>query len=229
MTRLDSPHQEMWELLPWYVNGTLSGQELDVVTGHLSTCIECRDEVARCRELAAAMRIGPTVAWAPSSERLARVLAGIDAIETARAGVGGWREWVRAPLASLRELMQGTPGPMRWALAAQGALVVLLLAVMAWQTVLSPGPPYRTLTTVSDQARRGQAQIRVVFAEDITEREIRGLLGGVQGKIVDGPSAIGAYTVEVPLPASAADRMAPVLDVLRADSKVRLAEPIRSR
>jgi hypothetical protein len=118
---------------------------------------------------------------------------------------------------------------MRWALAAQGALVVLLLAVIGWQTVLSPGPPYRTLTAGSDQARWGQAQIRVVFAEDITEREIRGLLGGVQGKIVDGPSAIGAYTVEVPLPASAADRIAPVLDVLRADSKVRLAEPIRNR
>ena len=227
MTRLDSPHPEMWELLPWYVNGTLRGQELDAVTGHLSTCVECRGEVARCRDLAAAMRTAPAVPWAPSSERLARVLAAIDAIEAARAG--GWRESLRARLAPLRELLQGTPGPVRWALAAQGALMVLLLAVMAWQTVLSPGPPYRTLATGNDQPRRGQAQVRVVFAEDITEREIRGLLGGVQGKIVDGPSAIGAYTVEVPLPASAADRMAPVLDVLRADSKVRLAEPIRSR
>jgi putative zinc finger protein len=229
MTRLDPRHQEMWELLPWYVNGTLRGQELDAVTGHLSTCVECRGEVGRCRDLAAAVRTTPAVAWAPSSERLARVLAGIDAIEAARAGVGGWREWLRALLAPLRELVRGTPGPMRWALAAQGALVVLLLAVMAWQTVLLPGPLYRTLTTGSDQASRGQAQIRVVFAEDITEREIRGLLGGVQGKIVDGPSAIGAYTVEVAVPASAADRIAPVLNVLRTDSKVRLAEPIRSR
>jgi len=51
----------------------------------------------------------------------------------------------------------------------------------------------------------------------------------VGGRIVDGPSAVGAYTVQVPVPAAASDRLAAVLSTLRTDPKVRLAEPIRSR
>ncbi len=43
------------------------------------------------------------------------------------------------------------------------------------------------------------------------------------------PSAVGAYTVEVPVPATGLERVAPVLEVLRTQPKVRLAEPIRGR
>jgi len=60
-------------------------------------------------------------------------------------------------------------------------------------------------------------------------REMRAVLEHVKGRIVDGPSAVGAYTVEVPVPATASERVAPVLEVLRTQPKVRLAEPIRGR
>ena len=229
MSRDDARHQQVWELLPWYVNGTLSGQDLDLVTGHLPACSDCAEEVARGRDLAVAVSTVPAVATAPSGERLARLLARIDAIEAAGSRDRGWRGRLRERIDAFRELMQSMPAPARWALVAQAALVVLLVAVVAWQAALSSGQTYRTLSSAPEQALRGQAQIRVVFTDDISEREMRAVLEHVKGRIVDGPSAVGAYTVEVPVPAIASERVAPVLEVLRTQPNVRLAEPIRGR
>ncbi len=188
MSRDDARHRQVWELLPWYVNGTLSGRDLDLVTGHLPACSDCAEEVARCRDLAVAVgTVTAAVARAPSGERLARLLARIDAIEAAGLRDGGWR-------GRLRDRIE-----------------------------------YRTLASAPDQAPRGQAQIRVVFTDEISEREMRAVLEHVKGRIVDGPSAVGAYTVEVPVPATASERVAPVLEVLRTQPKVRLAEPIHGR
>jgi len=229
VSRDDARHRQVWELLPWYVNGTLSGRDLDLVTGHLPACSDCAEEVARCRDLTVAVGTATVVARAPSGERLARLLARIDAIEAAGSRDVGWRGRLRDRIDALRELLQSTPAPTRWALAAQGVLVVLLVAVVAWQAALSSGSPYRTLASAPEQAPRGQAQIRIVFTDDISEREMRAVLEHVKGRIVDGPSAVGAYTVEVPVPATASERVAPVLEVLRTQPKVRLAEPIHGR
>ena len=229
MSPRDSAHHAAWELLPWYVNGTLSGHDLDAVTGHLAGCAECSDEVARCRDLAVAVSSGLSAEPAPSTERLSRLLSRIDAIEAAGSRSGGWREGLRGRLDSFLELVQSTPTAIRWALTLEGALAALLLAVVAWQLVLSSGQSYHTLASGADQLARGRAQIHLVFAEDTQEREIRQLLDRVGGRIVDGPSAVGAYTVQVPVPAAASDRLAAVLSTLRTDPKVRLAEPIRSR
>jgi putative zinc finger protein len=226
MSEQDARHRQAWELLPWYVNGTLSGQDLDLVTGHLSGCAACAEEVARCRDLAVAVGAMSTVQTAPSAERLARLLTRIDAIE-AGGETGGWRERLRRSIDALRELLQSTPAPTRWALAAQSALVVVLLATVAWQMAVSPS--YRTLASGADPVAPGRAQIRVVFAEDISEREMRAVLARVDGRIIDGPSTVGAYTVQVPVPAAASDQVTRELDLLRSQPKVRLAEPIRSR
>src|SRR5216110_1820279 len=129
MTPRKSIHQEIWDTLPWYVNGTLGSAELDAVTNHLPTCEACREEVARCRGLAMAVRTAADPDWVPSPERLTRLLGRIDEIEAAGAaslGRGRLRRW----LAGVRETLWTTPVSIRWALAAQGALVVLLAALV---------------------------------------------------------------------------------------------------
>ena len=217
-------HREVAELLPWYVNGTLAGRDFAVVASHLSDCPVCRDEVAQCQALAAAIQSAPDAAGAPAAGRLERVLATIDLLEAEQQHTER-RTWSRA-VESLRDLFQRTPGPMRWALVAQAALLVMLVGLAAGPGVLSPRAPYQTLAD-SGRGQLGQGQIHIVFAEDITERELRTLLGRIQGKIVDGPSAIGVYTVEVG--ASTADDLRLIVAILRADPKVRLAEPAPRR
>ncbi|MFC2077543.1 anti-sigma factor family protein [Candidatus Bipolaricaulota bacterium] len=39
------------ELIPWYANGTLSQDEMRIVTAHLADCEACRNELARTLRL----------------------------------------------------------------------------------------------------------------------------------------------------------------------------------
>jgi anti-sigma factor RsiW len=233
-------HEAVWELLPWYVNGTLQAPELNQVERHLAACGACREELTRCRELATAVQATRDVAWSPTSEHFSRLLSRIDAAEAgsrreavevassrevaevARTEPGIWGGRLRAWLVRSGLWLSGTPGPLRWALITQGALIVLLVGVVAWQASLLSAP-YQTLSRAGDQASLRQAWIRVVFTDDITAGELRMLLGSVGGRIVDGPSPVGVYTVAVSGGASA------VLETVRAHPKVRLAEPVHNR
>jgi len=225
MSEIDR-HRHVADLVPWYVNGTLADGERDAVTAHLSGCPACREELARCRTLAAVVQSAPDAVGVPEAGRLERVLASIELLEAAGARRTGWRGHCRAGVRWLGDLFERTPGPVRWGLAAQAALLVLVVGLAAWPGIGSSRAPYRTLADDGDR-QAGQALIHVVFADDITEREVRTLLGRVQGRIVDGPSTAGLYTIAVG--ASTADRALPIVDLLRGDPKVRLAEPVSRR
>ena len=222
-------HRHIAELLPWYVNGTLEGRDRDAVTAHLSDCVACREEVAQCQSLAAAVQVARESVWAPEPDRLERLLASIELLEATHVQRAGWRARWRAGVEWLGDLFQRTPGLVRWGLAAQAALLVLVVGLALWPGALSPRASYRTLAENGQNGDRrvGQALVHVVFADDITERDMRTLLGRVQGKIVDGPSAVGLYTVEVG--ASTPDQIMPMVAILRSDPKVRLAEPVLRR
>src|SRR5262249_50032522 len=172
------------ELVPWYVNGPLEAGERAAVSAHLSGCAACREEVARCQALAAAVRRTPDPAVASAAGRLERVMASIDLLEAADARRAGWRARWRAGAAWLGVLFQLAPGPARWGFAAQAALLVVVVALAAGTGLLSPRAPYRTLADRAEP-RTGQTLIHVVFAEDATLREVRALLGRVHGRIVD--------------------------------------------
>src|SRR5262245_23828435 len=84
-------HQNVWELLPWYVNGTLTDPERSVVTYHVSSCQICQGEVVRCQSIAAAVRSDEETEWTPS-EHLARLMARLNH-ETISPVPEGW--WTR--------------------------------------------------------------------------------------------------------------------------------------
>jgi Putative zinc-finger len=222
-------HQEVCELLPWYVNGRLEGGEREAVETHLSACPSCQAELGHCRDLAAAVQATGETAWSPSPAHFSRLLARIDAAEAPGAQGGGWWEGLRSRYTKHLLVLQGTPRLVRWALAAQGAMILLLAGVLMWQAPFSPGPVYRTLADDGDQPRQSQARLQVVFADDMTEQELRALLTGIGGTIVKGPSALGFYTVEIPVSEGSPDLVDPILEAVRAHQKVRLAEPIPSR
>ena len=48
-------HQEVWELLPWHANGTLTAEEAERVEVHLERCALCRRELEVCRAMASAV------------------------------------------------------------------------------------------------------------------------------------------------------------------------------
>ena len=130
-------HQKVWEILPWYVNGTLEGHEHDFVARHILSCQSCADEVVRCQSIATAVRSSEEAARTPSPEHLARLMARIDRA-SASAAPEHWRIRVREWIEKIRLAFQETPSLFRWALAAQTAAIVLLAAAILWQASVAP-------------------------------------------------------------------------------------------
>jgi hypothetical protein len=193
---------------------------------HLSTCAACQAELRRCHDVAAAVHAAEETSWSPSPGHFAQLLARIDAAAAPEARHGGWRARLRARCARGLRALPRTPRPVRWALVAQGAMILLLASVLIWQVAFSPGPRYRTLSEGGDQVSQGQAYIQMVFADDITAQELRALLTRVGGSIVKGPSPEGVYTVAVPRPGGSPDRLGPILEAIRAHRHVLFAEPL---
>lgn len=205
-------HEQAWELLPWLVNDTLEVVEREGVSSHLASCRDCRAEAERCRSLQALVRTAE-VAPSPHPAQLARLMQRVD--ETEKAG--------KRP--RMIRLLGSRRVNVWWALTAQAAALVVMLAVIFW-----PEPParYRVLgnpepAVVTAPAQR---QVRVVFTPTATEAELRRVLLEVHGEVVAGPTPFGAYTIAVPAGGSGAEPLPLVLEHLRADPHVRFAEPV---
>jgi hypothetical protein len=218
-------HQHTWELLPWYVNGTLDRLEHEEVEAHLSTCMACQAELARCRDVAETVQKDEDLSWMPSSAHLSRIMHRIDAAEAQPSRTADWWQRWRAYCLGYRTMLQETSPFVRWGIAAQGALLLLLVSVMAWQGIFSSETLYRTLSDEGHQVSPMHGQIRVVFTKDMTEQELRTLLADIGGTISKHPSALGVHTVDIDGAASSPERIGAVLATLRAHPKVLLAEP----
>jgi hypothetical protein len=203
-------HESAWELLPWLANGTLERDEREAVEAHVAACGECKQELDRCRALGEQVR-GVTVAPSPHPAQLQALMRRIDDSESVR-------RWPQ-PFA-------GHPKFVRGALLAQAAVIVVLLGLAFWPARQGAEPQrYRTLSD-APAALAPMGQIRLVFRSEATEAQMRQLILDVRGEIVGGPSALGAYTVAVPASGPGAEPIGRVLEHLRADPRVRLAEPV---
>jgi len=226
--RWERLHKRVWDLLPWYVNGTLIDGERRTVESHLAECPRCREEMVACQRLGEAIRQTEEIAPTAHPARLARLMERIDDEE--RDHGRGWLRALLAPWHGLASSVRATPPLARGALVAQLLLLAALGSLLLrgpQQTAApapAPAPEYQTLSQ-SDPAPAvppAAARLRLVFAEGTTEKEARDLLLGIRGQIVAGPSALGVYTVEVP---ADPDPLEKVLSHLRAQPRVSLAEP----
>jgi hypothetical protein len=148
-------------------------------------------------------------------------------------------------------LLGSTPRPVRWALAGQLAALLLLAAALAFgparRTQSGAAAPaaqarprdanYVTLSAPAADAGSAAAaarpQIRLMFTETATEKQMRDVLLRTRGRLVDGPSPAGTYTLELPAPTSAAaappdpaDSVGTILAYLHSRPIVRIAEPV---
>jgi hypothetical protein len=198
-----SPHEQAQQLLPWYVNGTLEADEAAMVETHLAECAECRADLIAERVLArevAALPLDVEHAWSTLSDR-------IDA--------AGPPCRLAEPVPFLRRKVA-----IGWALGgplAAAAAVAFAVAVVPGAP-LPAGETYRALGSASTAAP-GNALI--MFKPDARDSDLRAALTKAGARIVDGPTASGAYVVRI-APVSRAQ----ALDGLRATPQIVLAEPI---
>jgi Putative zinc-finger len=208
----DTAHRTVDAVLPWFANGTLTGDELAVVEQHLRECPRCRREVNLLRQLHAFCAVDePAPDPTPSYRRL-------------RERMGG-----RWPLAAAVDRLRGlprrwqlAPGWARWAIVAQFAGIVVL---GAW--VAAPGgeSPVLYQTLGAPAARAPSAgSIAVVFVPEVTASELLRIVRTVGASVVDGPTASNAYVLQVP-----AGQRDAVLAALRSEPAVALAQPLTAQ
>ncbi len=206
--------REVQELLPWLATATLDAAERERVEAHLDGCPGCRAELERCEAERAAVRTARDLAPAPHPAQLARLFDRIERGELDDEELG---EVVARP--PRRSLLARTPRAVRWLIAAQiAAFAGLGLWALRADEAASPG--FRTLS--AGQESSAPARLRVVFAAEATESEIRALLLAAGLEIVGGPSPLGAYALA---PRPGGDPRA-ALATLRSDPRVRFAEPV---
>ncbi len=192
---LRSEHERAAELLPWLVNGTLAPAERELVERHVKTCLPCRAALRAEQRLAALVQAQPTVPVSASEgfERLS--------------------ERIPKPR---RHASRHAP----WLLATAAAL-----ALAAWLAVdvarPPPAPEFATLSSANAPARG--ARIDIVFAAETAETDVRDVVRELGGSIVDGPNAVGRYTVALPAPVAAPGELDALLERLGRDPRVRFA------
>jgi hypothetical protein len=208
----DPAHREAVELLPWLVNCTLDGAERERVERHVIQCVACRRELEAARALQAA--VSSEEGDSAAADSLARLHARLLEEEASPSLQGLWR-------ALARRWRRAQPW-VRGALAAQFAIIVLLGGALAIAFLAArPGPAlYHTLGD-APPAPSGRPNLAVVFKGERSEQEIRRLLLRLDARVVDGPSPVGAYTLEV-----RKGQQQAALALLRGDPAVAFAEPV---
>jgi len=208
-------HDEAQSLLPWLANGSLTGAEQERVQAHLQGCAECRGDLALLHTLRAA-GAGDTAADETSAgdadAAFARLLPRLDAAPEP---------------AALPDVVNhvAKPGPAandrNWLRVAAGVqfCAIVVLGLMLAHAPAGPEAPkdaYRVLGA-GDVARHG---LVIAFDPDTPERDIRRIVLASGARVVGGPTATGAWLLDT------AQAPATVIQRLRAEPAVTLAEPL---
>jgi hypothetical protein len=170
-----SEHRLAQELLPWFVNGTLSATEAAPVAAHLAECSRCQADASAL----AAVRALPIDADSGASvERGWATLRGrLDALPT-EAGRRARRPWWKLSL--------------QLALAAQAVVMLVLVGALIATTPRTE--PYRALGGAPEAA---EANALAVFRADATEQQMREALRASGARIVGGPTVSDAYLLRM--------------------------------
>jgi anti-sigma factor RsiW len=210
-------HQDIGELLPWFVNGRLSDADRQRVDSHLRLCEVCRDELAAQHRIYREMSADAGVEHMPMAglNRLRLRIENLEDAGTARA----------APEEASRS---GAPAGSVWrqrrsAIAASIAMTAVgALAALLWNQHERRIAPANYYTVTTAAAQPANTAIRAVFAPTVTLSELQELLDDAHLKIVSGPTEAGVYSLAM----SASPSVDWSLRRLRGHETVRFAESV---
>jgi hypothetical protein len=185
------------ELLPWYVNGTLAGEEHEQVRRELRSSLTCRLEY----------------------ERLCRVRDLMQQDDAEHAATDRAFERLMARIESSGARPGAAAAAVRWMPLAQAAALLALAAGLAWWWGdQDPAPARGTFETLTTSEPADAPQLRVVFAAGVPEETRRALLEAHGLTIAAPPTADGVYALVLPPDADAQA----LVGRLRADARILL-------
>ncbi|CAG7856468.1 hypothetical protein MCAMS1_00965 [biofilm metagenome] len=221
-TKIYTDHQEFSQLLPWYVNKSLQGNELRAVESHINSCLTCKRELTQLTKLAQAVKHEGALDSAENASfaRLRMRLHGQqpDATTQQQPAVSGNVVQINA------QAKNQINSWYRPALAMAAAVLLSVIFILPMSANNPGNNDFRTLSNGEPEKAISTDEIRVVFANNINLQQKNTIVGRVHGQIIDNPTAQGVYTVRLES-ASDANHALAVIESLRQDSNVIFAEP----
>ncbi|HSW08351.1 anti-sigma factor family protein [Aquabacterium sp.] len=181
------------ELLPFYVNGSLGAEDREWVDRHVAEHDDARAELAWCRSLQS--RLQDEAPAVSASIGLDKAMQRIRS-EPARTGLGD-------RIAAFFGLLGVRPVTAFAGLAIMAVQGGVIVSLMQDKRSDADGPITEMRAPQATAVHEGP-MLKLNFAPDAKEAEIRHLLMSVQGHLAGGPGQLGDYFVVVPVGKEAA-------------------------
>lgn len=216
-------HQEIIEILPWFVNGTLDSQEREAVEAHLPTCQECAQELEELfHDQAFWVELDQqTPQTLPSQlNQLHQQIEALEKEKNQKESLGTvFSEW----LSKLTQLWEHSLTPVPT--FAQAVIAVQFVCILGlgvgFFSVWQQDRKFTTLTGGTSASTEKQVTtISLNFHETATIKEINKIITSIQGKLIEGPTSLGLYTVEIPIPPNNTKAIDAALRSLRENPEV---------
>lgn len=180
---MDMDRQQAAELLPWYANGTLAGDQRAQVEAWVARDAALRTDLEFLRQAGTVMR---ATSERPTHSSVGRLL---DRIAAEQGNAEG------ANVVGLKRAQPPASARRKWALAL-AAGVMLAQALVIGVLVTRQGDD-GGLEPLSGPTQGLPANLQITFVETAPEIEIRALLTNTGAQIVRGPGALGVYNLHV--------------------------------
>ncbi|XOV87168.1 MAG: hypothetical protein ACFHX7_19735 [Pseudomonadota bacterium] len=186
-------HDQVAEILPWFVNNSLGQREQTKVLLHLRECEACQAERDRLQALQGLLQEDPAVL---PDYRFAysRLLSRIEGAEANRVSTQGFG--------------RRSQHHLRYLLGAAASLLAAVMLVAALDD--SPGDEargqFRTLTSTPGVDAAGVPhRVALRFEQPIQADTLRRVLIENRASIISGPSEEGTYLLEINIPSTVSD------------------------
>ena len=184
------------ELLPWFVNGTLSDEGRHEVKQHLESCSQCQQEIALLQKMRAQVKEAPI--QSPGELGLNRLL---NEVRHERA------------VTSVRT--QSQSGWWRTGLAIAASLIIFIQAGLLLDAWFLSKP----MVPLAGPQQHG-AVLQVSFEPTATEAQIRAVITQVDAAFIDGPSSLGLYRIRLEAGTSEMSSIQKTIEHLRQHTSI---------
>ena len=161
------------ELLPWFVNETLSTEERHTVEQHVETCPQCQQEISLLQKMRTHVKEIRTES--PGEFGLNRLLSTVRNDQTV----------TEAPQQTISQWWKSG-----FAIAA--SLIIFIQAGLLIDTWYISKP----MIPLSGPQEHGLV-LQVSFTPTATEAQLREVITAIHGRFIDGPSSLGIYRIRL--------------------------------
>lgn len=205
-------HESALELLPWLVNGSLSGNEASATREHALNCVICRRELESLELFQDQFSLASETVNIPAPD-MRNINRRIDELIAQR---NSWRD-------AFVRMKEFARSPWRLAFVAQSVALLVLAGML-----FVPNPPEAAFTTLSNPTTAAPADfVRVVFSPELDERALFELLNEYGLTVISGPTERGVYTLSGDATLGTVDHEQ-LVESLQSRAEVLFAQPIAS-